>query len=193
MNSNGFYQAQPQAQIGSYHDDLDMAAYYTPDPNHSQASIDYGHQYNPSQVSLDHSQNYGGSRAHLVDPQYAQPVAGMSPYPPPQPQISPSHTFNEKVPMPYSPYDQQGSYFSPSVVGGFSVPSPYGQVREKVLNRRENQQIQLTDGHLVLDCPVPQSILTYAKDYGGNGGDEFKKMRYTAVTCDPWVSFALMP
>ncbi|KAI8361381.1 chitin synthase-domain-containing protein [Mortierella sp. GBAus27b] len=43
------------------------------------------------------------------------------------------------------------------------------------------KKVQLTDGNLVLDTPVPTSYLS-AVDY--QSGHEFEKLRYTAVTCD---------
>jgi chitin synthase len=51
--------------------------------------------------------------------------------------------------------------------------SPYHHVRDQVLGRRERQQVNLVNGNLVLECPVPQSILTYAKAYGSEP-TEFK-------------------
>jgi chitin synthase len=43
------------------------------------------------------------------------------------------------------------------------------------------KKVQLTDGNLVLDTPVPTSYLT-AVDY--QTGNEFEKLRYMAMTCD---------
>lgn len=43
------------------------------------------------------------------------------------------------------------------------------------------KKVQLTDGNLVLDTPVPTSYLTAVDHQTGN---EFEKLRYTAVTCD---------
>jgi len=43
------------------------------------------------------------------------------------------------------------------------------------------KKVQLTDGNLVLDTPVPTSYLS-AVDF--QTGHEFETMRYMAVTCD---------
>lgn len=71
------------------------------------------------------------------------------------------------------------------------MPSPslsptagYGYAAQRLLRARSTKRVELTNGNLVLDCPVPNSILSYAKDFSGNP-DEFKKMRYTACTSDP--------
>ena len=54
-----------------------------------------------------------------------------------------------------------------------------------MFERREVKQIQLTDGNLVLDLPVPRSILRFSSFKGDDIGTESGHLRYTAVTCDP--------
>jgi chitin synthase len=44
------------------------------------------------------------------------------------------------------------------------------------------RHVKLTQGNLVLDCPVPDKLLRNVKY---STGEEFTHMRYTAVTCDP--------
>jgi chitin synthase len=39
--------------------------------------------------------------------------------------------------------------------------SDYSQARRKLLDRRSLRQIELVDGNLVLELPVPRSILQY--------------------------------
>ncbi|KAI9590938.1 glycosyltransferase family 2 protein [Syncephalis fuscata] len=48
--------------------------------------------------------------------------------------------------------------------------------------RRSIRRIELTSGNLVVDCPVPDRILTNAVY---RDGEEFTHMRYTACTSDP--------
>ncbi|KAJ1649474.1 hypothetical protein IWQ61_009454 [Dispira simplex] len=50
------------------------------------------------------------------------------------------------------------------------------------LRTRQLQQVQLTSGNLILDCPVPTKVLQMARY---KEGDEFTKLRYTACTSDP--------
>jgi chitin synthase len=45
-----------------------------------------------------------------------------------------------------------------------------------------SSQVKLTQGNLVLDCPVPTKLQSFLTR---RGDDEFTRMRYTAVTCDP--------
>ncbi|KAJ2683125.1 hypothetical protein IWW39_005673 [Coemansia spiralis] len=47
---------------------------------------------------------------------------------------------------------------------------------------RKLQKVVLTAGNLVVDCPVPKSVLQAGKFQDDR---EFTHMRYTAVTCDP--------
>ncbi|KAI8602167.1 glycosyltransferase family 2 protein [Dissophora ornata] len=54
--------------------------------------------------------------------------------------------------------------------------------RTATMNRRSVCHVPLTDGNLVMDCPVPQQLLQNAHFKGER---EFEYMRYTAATCDP--------
>ncbi|WWD18233.1 hypothetical protein CI109_102683 [Kwoniella shandongensis] len=59
----------------------------------------------------------------------------------------------------------------------------YGPLPTRVVRRNRTQKrVQLYRGHLVLDIDVPTMLLDQCPIKEGN---EFTKMRYTAVTCDP--------
>lgn len=47
------------------------------------------------------------------------------------------------------------------------------------------KEVQLFDGNLVLDCPVPPKLLNQVPHAEPPGRDEFTHMRYSAATCDP--------
>lgn len=49
------------------------------------------------------------------------------------------------------------------------------------MRRRSVRQVQLFQGNLVLDVPVPSHIVPAGKQ----DDDEMSKLRYTAATCDP--------
>ncbi|RGB34421.1 glycosyltransferase family 2 protein [Rhizophagus diaphanus] len=53
---------------------------------------------------------------------------------------------------------------------------------EKVNKRKSVRHVELTNGNLILDCPVPDKVL---KNVKYTSGEEYTHMRYTAVTCDP--------
>lgn len=54
--------------------------------------------------------------------------------------------------------------------------------RNATMNRRSVVHVPLTDGNLVMDCPVPRQLL---QNVHFKGEREFEYMRYTAATCDP--------
>ncbi|KAF9957708.1 Chitin synthase, class 2 [Mortierella alpina] len=54
--------------------------------------------------------------------------------------------------------------------------------RAATMNRRSVCHVPLTEGNLVMDCPVPRQLLQNAHFKGER---EFEYMRYTAATCDP--------
>ncbi|KAF9298668.1 Chitin synthase, class 1 [Linnemannia elongata] len=57
-------------------------------------------------------------------------------------------------------------------------PAPIRQARRY----KTTKKVTLTEGNLVLDCPVPTKLLDLLPK---KDEDEFTSMRYTAVTCDP--------
>jgi chitin synthase len=81
---------------------------------------------------------------------------------------------------PSSPYgNQHGGYDDESYM------NEYNLAREQLYKRRSVRQVELTDGHLVLEVPVPRSILQFNQFKGNDLSEESGKMRYTAVTEDP--------
>lgn len=61
-----------------------------------------------------------------------------------------------------------------------NVPSPVPIRRWKTM-----KEIQLFNGNLVLDCPVPPKLLNQFPHAEPPDRDEFTHMRYSAATCDP--------
>ncbi|KAF9195658.1 Chitin synthase, class 1, partial [Haplosporangium sp. Z 27] len=57
-------------------------------------------------------------------------------------------------------------------------PAPLRQTRRY----KTTKKVTLTEGNLVLDCPVPSKLVDVLPR---KNGEEFTTMRYTAVTCDP--------
>lgn len=67
--------------------------------------------------------------------------------------------------------------------GEDEVNMHYGPVPARIVRRNRTQKrVQLFQGHLVLDIEVPTMLLEQCPIRQGN---EFTKLRYTAVTCDP--------
>ncbi|KAF9436440.1 Chitin synthase, class 1 [Entomortierella beljakovae] len=84
----------------------------------------------------------------------------------------------------HTPYLGQHSAY-PSAETPFlpNATMKYGEVPERQERRyKTKKNVELTNGNLVLDCPVPTH---YLKNQRQQEGDEWQYMRYTAVTCDP--------
>ncbi|KAF8984727.1 Chitin synthase, class 1 [Entomortierella lignicola] len=59
----------------------------------------------------------------------------------------------------------------------------YGEAPERQERRyKTKKNVELTNGNLILDCPVPTQ---YLKNQRKQEGEEWEYMRYSAVTCDP--------
>jgi len=110
--------------------------------------------------------DYSGSQAHLNPQQdMSVNVYNIPPVPP----------------LPYQAYPP-----AQQPVNNYAFLSPYGgspaysSARENLMRRRSKRQVELQQGNLVLDVPVPTHIVT-----GNNKSEEMSTMRYTAATCDP--------
>ncbi|KHJ34154.1 putative chitin synthase 1 [Erysiphe necator] len=66
-------------------------------------------------------------------------------------------------------------------IKGPLTPSPAPTLRRY----KTVKEVQLFDGNLVLDCPVPPRLLNQVPHAQPPERDEFTHMRYTAATCDP--------
>jgi chitin synthase len=51
------------------------------------------------------------------------------------------------------------------------------------------KEVQLFNGNLVLDCPIPPRLLNQVPHAEPPERDEFTHMRYSAATCDPSLFF----
>ncbi|KAG8679400.1 Chitin synthase, class 2, partial [Ceratobasidium sp. 395] len=156
----------------------------SPDPN--MAYNQYGQQ--PAYRSTDdHSEWDGrstksyqtyGSQTHL-DP-YNNKQYEMSQIP-----AVPTIPYNGGGVVDYPP--QQPTYqtglgggLRPGMGGSQYSSSGYTSAREKMMRRRSVRRIELQQGNLVLDMPVPSAIVP-----PGVTAEEQTHMRYTAATCDP--------
>ncbi|KAF7727456.1 Chitin synthase, class 1 [Apophysomyces ossiformis] len=126
-----------------------------------------------------------------------QPLSVPPSAPPPPPPVPPAHS---SIRMP-SDYSERAS--SITVVPGPIRPAlnnessggvPYTAAPARQPRRyKVTRRVQLTNGNLVLDCPVPSQ---YLEAVPLRDTKEFTHMRYTAVTCDPSefaASYTLRP
>lgn len=97
------------------------------------------------------------------------------------------HGHAPPLPQPGPPMTMQNIHFDdPYADGPHDAAHPrvhYGPLPTRQIRRNKTQKrVQLFQGHLVLDVDVPSKLLEKCAIKEGN---EFTKMRYTAVTCDP--------
>ncbi|KAJ7750345.1 chitin synthase [Mycena metata] len=175
-----YYQQQPQRQPSQP---------YQQQQNHyqqpqRQPSQPYQEPYQQHQAEPYYEQNHAvtdyGSQGHdgnwdgkSYQDQYASSETHLNPY-------GMSQVSIPQVPtMPYNPQSNYPPQQRPGMP--YAQSSGYSQVHEKMMKRRSVRQVELFQGNLVLDMPVPTHIVP-----AGKGAiEEFSKMRYTAATCDP--------
>ncbi|KAK2747944.1 Chitin synthase, class 1 [Myotisia sp. PD_48] len=80
---------------------------------------------------------------------------------------------------PYSPSPQLHHPYQDEP-GVLPTPSPAPIRRWKTV-----KEVQLFNGNLVLDCPIPPKLLAQVNHAEPPERDEFTHMRYSAATCDP--------
>ncbi|KAG9099470.1 Chitin synthase, class 2 [Ceratobasidium sp. UAMH 11750] len=133
------------------HSDWDGCSTKSYQTYHSQAHLDpYNKQYEMSQIPAVPTLPYNGG-------------AGIVDYPPQQ-------LYQTGL----------GGGLRPPMGGSQHSSSGYSSAREKMLRRRSVCRIELQQGNLVLDMPVPSAIIP-----PGVTTEEQTHMGYTAATCDP--------
>ncbi|KAL1879045.1 hypothetical protein Plec18167_004342 [Paecilomyces lecythidis] len=167
-------------------------------PTYSVENIhnSYGHNNHFEQEHLNPPVNYPGYD-YTVNPEEHHDAYYTQPYQPtatPQedydlghyPSLEQNNPFvDDRVPMlqeennPYGPdpYSGQEYHDDPRME---HTPSPAPIRRWKTV-----KEVQLFNGNLVLDCPVPPKLLSQVPHAEPPGRDEFTHMRYSAATCDP--------
>ncbi|ODO12122.1 hypothetical protein I350_00908 [Cryptococcus amylolentus CBS 6273] len=176
-------------------------------PHHSSHSnvglpADYSHNSYPPQsygnAPEDDMNDSHPLLAHAQpDPRFGIPASqsAMSMQPPPRPgtavryQLSDNGAGDMGVPMYATPGGAEGQagFHAGDGLGHDDeddyVNVHYGPVPSRIVRRNRTQKrVQLFRGHLVLDVDVPSMLLDQCPIRQGN---EFTKMRYTAVTGDP--------
>ena len=164
-------------------------------PTYSVENIhqSYGHN---AQYDLQHplqSQGHGGNdyaispEAHHDDyyhqaySPHPQGDYALDTYPAPGDQY---HLDNDQQPIlepdaPYGPDPHSATGYEDERTGSTS-PGPAPIRRWKTV-----KEVQLFNGNLVLDCPIPPRLLNQVPHVQPPERDEFTHMRYSAATCDP--------
>ena len=74
----------------------------------------------------------------------------------------------------------------PAFEGQYDGPPPASTPTPAPIRRWKTvKEVQLFNGNLVLDCPIPPKLLNQVPHAEPPERDEFTHMRYSAATCDP--------
>ena len=172
-----------------------------PQPTYSVEN--FGHSYT-------HDQSYHPQHQHMPDTDYNYPSGEYAISPeshhdayfqdPYQPQIHDSDghylTPGAEQPQPYYEEPDHVPILGPSNAYGPN-PQEIGKADMEPLYQQSStpapairrwktvKEVQLFNGNLVLDCPVPPKILSQIDHVEPPARDEFTHMRYSAATCDP--------
>ena len=174
-------------------------------PTYSVENVESSYHYN-ERYEADHpasnddyqyaSNDYAISPENHHDAYYTQPY---EPSPPDGP-----------TPVPQNPFHDEGQYFDENdqqptlTMGPDNAYGPNPQVNQLDIDDRYDgprpgqgpspapirrwktvKEVQLFNGNLVLDCPIPPKLLSQVPHAQPPERDEFTHMRYSAATCDP--------
>ncbi|KAK4900817.1 hypothetical protein LTR27_001998 [Elasticomyces elasticus] len=187
----GPYGAQDRLQAQPTYSVANMPGTY----GHSEAYEDtHVHQYTPNPYDQAAHQGTGD---YNLSPQYEHPESHM--YDGPQ---TPEPGFDQ----PHHGYYQDDPDTRPILAGGASYgPDPTEVIgpahhdedleagsadvqpppNSRIRRWKTVKEVQLFNGNLVLDCPVPPRLLNQVEHAQPPERDEFTHMRYSAATCDP--------
>ena len=171
-------------------------------PTYSVENIDNSYRHNEHYEAENpmsaHDYGYGGNE-YAISPeehhdqyftQPYEPRPGLSHYP--SQEQEPYYDDNDHQPIlqPANPYGPNPQDMGPGLApaghdgpqAGATTPSPGpgGIKRWKTV-----KEVQLFNGNLVLDCPIPPKLLSQVPHAVPPERDEFTHMRYSAATCDP--------
>ena len=137
---------------------------------------DHHNQYFDQPYTSDISdQGYGGTPLPVVAAghQYWQDDVDE------RPMLAPGGSYG---PDPHSLDPVDPSY--PDIEAGFE-DAPPPPANAAIRRWKTVKEVQLFNGNLVLDCPVPPRLLNQIQHAQPPERDEFTHMRYSAATCDP--------
>ena len=176
-----------------------------PQPTYSVENIDSSFNHNEAYEAQHPGGRYpdhpGGD--YIVSPQdhhdqyYNQPYEPRGPYDDdddlshyPTNEQERYQDENDRQPIldPGNAYGPDRHTIEPSYDPDAPAPSPSpapGAGAGGIRRWKTVKEVQLFNGNLVLDCPIPPKLLNQVPHAEAPARDEFTHMRYTAATCDP--------
>ncbi|KAI9735801.1 MAG: Chitin synthase, class 1 [Cirrosporium novae-zelandiae] len=145
------------------------------------STYEANHPISPHDYQQYASHDYAISPEEHHNAYYNQPYEPHpqdAPYPPQQQYLD-----DDNVPIlrtDSTPFGPNPHLASPIQEYPQGTPTPQPIRRWKTV-----KEVQLYDGNLVLDCPIPPRLLNNVPHAQAPERDEFTHMRYSAATCDP--------
>ncbi|QIW94661.1 hypothetical protein AMS68_000179 [Peltaster fructicola] len=147
---------------------------------------------NPYQTDA-HGEHAGYGQQPYYDNSYGQdPAYPHTPqeHEPAQHQYWQDEVDTRPILQPDNSYGPDPQQMQPTDVGhedieaGYNDPPP-PPANAPIRRWKTVREVQLLDGNLILDCPVPPRLLNQVRSSDAPQRDEFSHMRYSAATCDP--------
>ncbi|KAF2087776.1 glycosyltransferase family 2 protein [Saccharata proteae CBS 121410] len=172
-------QAQPTYSVEGIHNTYGHNEQYESDHRYSPAP--YGSPLHAGGYSLDPEAHHDAyySAPYNPSPGQEQPTYWQD-EDDNRPMLQPDNAYGPDPHNPMSPEageQPEGEYFDEMPK---PTPSPAPIRRWKTV-----KEVQLFNGNLVLDCPIPPRLLNQVPHATPPDRDEFTHMRYSAATCDP--------
>lgn len=170
-------------------------------PTYSVENIDSSHNHNQAYESHHgpglHNYPYS-SQDYAISPEEHHNAYYSQPYEP--------HLHDERPPLSHLPSEDHQPYYDdddrrPIIMQPDNAYGPNPQTQPEYTDPYDPPQatpspapirrwktvkeVQLFNGNLVLDCPIPPRLLNQVPHATPPERDEFTHMRYSAATCDP--------
>ncbi|CAK3951604.1 glycosyltransferase family 2 [Lecanosticta acicola] len=146
---------------------------YTPNP-YQQAAHQGRGEYNLS-PRYDHDDYVHDDSYDAPQHPYYQDEADN------RPMLQPAASYG---PDPHQPVLTPGPEHPGDLEAGYNDPPP-PPATAPIRRWKTVKEVQLFNGNLVLDCPIPPRLLNQVQHAKPPERDEFTHMRYSAATCDP--------
>lgn len=194
------YDPPADAPVPSYHSDVSHAPPAAYSNSHEQqqyqeseagAGYDYAQGYMQTDAE-DYAQDYQTERLHAHSPDHdfddkdgSHYAATDLPYGQVVDEDDVYGGYERKGGDSDSLDEQQGYYREYSGTGMQGADTmhfgPAPARGAQIRRHKTKKNVKLTQGNLILDCPVPTKLQSFLSR---RGDDEFMSMRYTAATCD---------
>ncbi|KAM0798984.1 chitin synthase 2 [Usnea florida] len=150
-------------------------------------SYDHNEQYEAQNPVSAHDYAYGGGE-YAISPEDHHDQYFTEPYEPHPQDQGQYYDDNDHQPIlqPDNAYGPNPQDPGPGLTGAYDGVQPGPNPSPAPIRRWKTvKEVQLFNGNLVLDCPIPPKLLSQVPHAQAPERDEFTHMRYSAATCDP--------